>query len=88
MIPHGVPASETAGLAELLRVQNLEDLPELHFLFVMRVPHDLRYSLIALHNAHKRDDDDDWVVPDNVDRHDFDVDFTTGLLQLTSELTM
>ena len=73
MIAHGVPVSETVGLAELLRIESLEDLAELHFLFVMRVSYELRYALIALHNSHKRTHDDDWVVPNNVDCHDCDL---------------
>ena len=51
MIAHGVPANQTAFLAERLGITSLADLADLHIINLMRVPDVLRLPLLRLHNA-------------------------------------
>lgn len=87
MIAHGIPAAETAALAELLGIESLEDIEELLFGTFMCVPLAFRSRVLALRNRYKRDDDTDWLVPDGVNCNwlAYDVVFWAGAVQYATE---
>jgi hypothetical protein len=88
MIQHGIPAADTAGLAAAVGIQSLEDLAHVSIMRFRRVPHEHRYAFVALRNAHKAPDDDDWVVPEPpVDWALFDLTMMQELYDYATELT-
>jgi hypothetical protein len=87
MIQHGVPAADTASLAAAVGIQSLEDLAHVSIMRFRRVPPEHRYAFVALRNAHKAPDDDDWVVPEPpVDWYLFDLMMMQELYEYSLEL--
>ena len=81
MLAHGIPNDQTAALAADLDWRNIEDIQGMAFFHMLRVPHELRWGILALRNRYKRAGESDWVIPADVDWDEWDQGYAQWILQ-------
>lgn len=89
MLAHGVPANQTAALAELLGIQSTNDLAGLSIVHVVRVPRPLRAAFIRLRHAHCPPENvwETFTVDFDLDTADWD-EYDAAELQRLAQLAL
>ena len=82
MLVHGIPNDQTADLEADLAWEDIEDIQGMAFFHMLRVPHELRWGILALRNRYKRAGESDWVIPADVDWDHWDELYAQVILQL------
>ena len=81
MLAEGIPNDQTAALAADLDWEKIEDIQGMAFFHMLRVPHELRWGILALRNRYKRAGESDWVIPADVNWDEWDQGYAQWILQ-------
>ncbi len=82
MIAYGIPDDQTFALAADLDWERIEDIQGMTVFHMLRVPHELRWGVLALRNRYKRAGESDWVIPADVDWDHWDQLYAEMIFQL------
>ena len=85
MIAHGIPDDQTTALVADLDWGDIEDIQGMTWFHMLRVPHELRWGILALRNRYKRAGESDWVLPADVDWDNYDQFCAQMILKLAEE---